>query len=367
MEKVIDQIASCTECEECMESCPTFQITGEKLFSPLHRLQTVHAVLEGRTVSEQMVESLYNCPKCMACETVCPVDIKITQVVDAGRRMLVQRGSGPLERGKKIIEGILKRGNAVNGDPSKRLAWLPEAFPRRESETLLFLGCLPSYLVKDAASASYLALQRLDIDCMILEDEGCCGTYIYEAGDIDLAREYFQKNVDRFTHLGIKNLIVPCNGCLKCFKYFYPELLGEFPFQVSHVVEVIYNTLKQNPSVLKKVERSLVYQDACRLARGEGMTEEPRELLSWCGAKVKDTELNRQQAPCCGSGGGIRSLYRDLSTEMASRLLAMAPGDTMVSACPFCTFHLRATAQTKELGKEVVYITRIILDSIKDR
>ena len=96
------------------------------------------------------------------------------------------------------------------------------------------------------------------------------------------------------------------------------------------------------------------------------MTEEPRELLSWCGAEVRDTELNREQTPCCGSGGGMRSLYRDLSTEMASRLLAMAPGDTVVSPCPFCTFQLRATSQAKELGKEVVYVANIICDSLKD-
>jgi heterodisulfide reductase subunit D len=366
MDNILDQIASCTECEECMESCPTYQITDEKLFSPMHRLQAAREVLEDGTVSEQMVESLYNCPKCMACETVCPVEIKVTQVVDAGRRMLVKRGLGPLERGKRIIEGILKKGNAVNGDPAKRLDWLPEPFSHRESETLLFLGCLPSYLVKDAASSSYLALKRLGIDFMILEDEGCCGTYIYEAGDKDLAREYFQRNVDRFASLGIKKLIVPCNGCLKCFKYFYPEVLGESPFQVSHVVEVIYNTVKKDPSVLDRVKRSLVYHDACRLARGEGITEEPRELLSWCGAEVNDTELNRTQAPCCGSGGGIRSLYRDLSTEMASRLLAMAPGDTMVSACPFCTFQLRSTAQGKEIKKDVVYFSTIVLDSLQN-
>jgi Fe-S oxidoreductase len=97
MDNILDQIASCTECEECMESCPTYQVTGEKLFSPMHRLQTAREVLEDGTVSEQMVESLYNCPKCMACETVCPVEIKVTQVVDAGRRMLVKRGLGPLE------------------------------------------------------------------------------------------------------------------------------------------------------------------------------------------------------------------------------------------------------------------------------
>ena len=216
---------------------------------------------------------------------------------------------------------------------------------------MLFLGCLPSYLVKDAAAASYLILKRLGVDFMILKNEGCCGTYLYEAGDIALAREYFQRNVERFTSLGVKKLIVPCNGCLKCFKYFYPEVLGNFPFKVSHLVEVIYDALKEDHSSLKEVPRILVYQDPCRLARGEEITEEPRELLAWCGAEVNDMEHNREQTPCCGSGGGIKSLYRDLSTEMASRLLAMVPGETVVSTCPFCTFQLRSTAQAKDIGK----------------
>ena len=366
MEEVFEQINACTECEQCLEVCPTYQITAKEIFSPMHRLKTVQKVLEGDEVSEQMVESLYNCPKCMECEVVCPEDIKITQVVAAGRMGLVKRGLGPLERGKKIIEGIFKKGNAVNGDPKKRLEWLPEKFPPKESDTLLYLGCLPSYLVKDAAAASYLVLKRLGVNFMILEDEGCCGTYIYEAGDVEGAREIFQKNVDRFRALGIERLIVPCNGCLKCFKYFYPEVLGEFPFKISHLVEVVYEVLKEDHSLLQRVQRTLTYQDPCRLARGENITEEPRELLVWCGAEVTDTELNRRQAPCCGSGGGIRSLYRDLSTEMASRLLKMAPGKTIVSPCPFCTFQLASTSGAMQMGKEVVYFSKIILDSLKD-
>jgi len=116
---------------------------------------------------------------------------------------------------------------------------------------------------------------------------------------------------------------------------------------------------------LEKVERVLVYQDSCRLARGEEMTEEPRELLSWCGAEVKDMERNREQAICCGAGGGIRSLYRDLSTEMASRLFEQTPGETLVSPCPFCTFQLRSTAQSKKIDKEVIYFAKIVLDSLK--
>jgi Fe-S oxidoreductase len=278
----------------------------------------------------------------------------------------VRRGYGPLSRHDDIIRGILDSGNSVGSDPAKRLDWLPEEFPSRESDTLLYMGCLPSYLVKDAATATYLVLKKLGVDFMILKDEGCCGTYIYEAGRTDIATDFFRKNVERFKALGIKKMIVPCNGCLKCFKYFYPKLLGDAGFTVHHAVEVILGKLKENPSVLHPILRTITYQDSCRLSRGEGIIEEPRELLKMCGADIKEPEpsVNRENTPCCGAGAGIRSVYRDLSMQIASDLLAAFPADKIISACPFCTFNLGYTSTKKQLGKETTYFTKFVLDAL---
>jgi heterodisulfide reductase subunit D len=356
----------CTECEACLDVCPTYKSTGELLFSPLHRLKTAMKIFIGEKPDPRLIESMYNCPKCMKCEAVCPEEIKITDIVHKTREELVRRGFGPLSRHDDIIRGILDRGNSVNGDPAKRLDWLPEEFPARESDTLLYMGCLPSYLVKDAATSTYLVLKKLGVDFMILKDEGCCGTYMYEAGRTDMAADYFRKNVERFKALGIKNIIVPCNGCLKCFKYFYPNLLGDIGFTVHHAVKVILEKLKENPSTLRPIPRTITYQDSCRLSRGERIVEEPRELLKMCGADIKEpeTNINRENTPCCGAGAGIRSVYRDLSMQIASDLLVGLPADKIISACPFCTFNLNYTSAKKQLGKETTYFTKFVLDSL---
>jgi heterodisulfide reductase subunit D len=365
MNEIIDQINRCTECEVCMEVCPTYTVTGQFLFSPMHRLKTTKKLFDGEEISAQMIESLYNCAECMKCEKVCPEEIKIAKIVGRSRNKLFERGLGPSEKHNKVIQGILTKENAVDGDPQKRLEWLPEEFPQNESDTLLYLGCLPSYFLKDVAASSYLVLKKLDLDFMILKDEGCCGIYFYESGRIDLAKKIFQKNVEKFKSLGIRRIITPCNGCMECFKHFYPELLGEIDFSVHHIVEVIHDSLKENPEVLKKNQRPVTYQDPCRLARGEGITEEPRQILKWCGAELKEMEKNRQEATCCGAGGGIRSVYRDLSMKMASKLLNMAKTETLISACPFCTFNLSYTSRKKELGKSVTYFTNLVLESLK--
>ena len=364
MDKWLEQIDACTNCENCMEVCPTYRVTGERLFSPMGRLESARGILAAGKAEAESINSLYNCPKCMACEAVCPEGIEVSKIVAAGRNRAVEMGKGPLEPHKKVIQGILKKGNSVNGDPAKRLEWLPEPLPPHTSDTLLYVGCLPSYLVKDAATYSYLVLKKLGVDFMILEDEGCCGTYIYEAGEIERARDYFAKNVERFARLGIKKMILPCNGCFKCFKYFYPELLGSIDFEISHLVQTLYDELKDRPEILKKTEREITYQDSCRLGRAEGVTEEPRDLLRWSGATLKELPQTREHTPCCGSGGGIRSAFRGLSFDIAKDLLSNVASENLVSPCPFCTFNLGYTNKKAGMEKQVTYISKILWESL---
>lgn len=364
MKQILDQAKSCTECDLCTEVCPSYKVTDEVLFSPMHRVKTAIKLLEGGEISDKMVESLYNCLTCMRCEAVCPEKIKITEIVTESRNELCNRGLGPLPRHNKIIDGILAKGNSVNGDPQKRLEWLPEEFPRHESDTLLYIGCLSSYLVKDAAASSYQVLKKLGLDFMILEDEGCCGSVFFTAGRVDLAADWFRKNVARFKSLGIRRIIVTCPVCQQCFKHFYPEVLGRVDFSVHHVVEVIYDLVKENPALLGKVRRTLTFQDPCLLARGEGVTEEPRKILQWCGAELREMPENQKEAPCCGAGGGVRAVYRDLSMKIASNLLNVVETESIVTACPFCTFNLNHASQEAEMMKHATYFTNIVLNSL---
>ena len=363
-EEAFREAERCTECELCLEKCPTYKLTGRKELSPLGRLRMMREIKGGAEV-EGMVEAFYSCTKCMACEVVCPEEIEVSKVVAVGREILVEKGLAPLERGERIIKGIMERGNAVAGDPSKRWDWLPEDFTPQESDRLLYIGCLASYLVKDVARSSFLLMKELGIPFTMWEDEGCCGTYIYEAGERGRAEELFSKNTERFLSAGIKEIVVPCNGCLKCFKYFYPEVLGDFPPRVRHLLEVVHERLKEDPSLLKKLGRAISYHDPCRLSRGEGLIEEPRELFRFCGLEVKEMERRGEDTICCGSGAGVRSLYKGLSQQMAQEVLGMAKGEVLVSTCPFCTFNLRSTSKEMGLGKEVVYFSELILSSLR--
>jgi len=366
MDQWIYQIGRCSDCGACLQVCPTYEATGDLLFSPKGRLEKAESVFKTNEITQETVTAFYNCPKCTACEVVCPEEIKISKIVAEVRNRIAAKGKGPLPSHKKVIEVLLEKGNTVSGEPNKRLEWFPEPFVPRRSTTLLFLGCLPSYLVKDAALYSYLALKKLGIDFMILEDEGCCGTYIYESGEVTLATKYFQKNVERFAKLGITKLIVPCNGCFKCFKYFYPQVLGSIDFEVLHIVQAIYDKVKRDPDLLKKIYRKATYHDSCRLGRSEGYTEEPRELLEWCGTEIHELPRSRQNTLCCGSGGGIRSAFKELSFTIAKALLNKTETKELISPCPFCTFNLSYSNKSGGMNKQITHITKIIWESLRD-
>ena len=58
---------------------------------------------------------------------------------------------------------------------------------------------------------------------------------------------------------------------------------------------------------------TVTYHDPCHLARGQGITEQPRAILR----KVAD--INEMPAICCGSGGGVRSGFPDEAATLGER------------------------------------------------
>ncbi len=357
--KVID---TCNECGLCLDICQTYQVTQNKAFSPMGRLQIAKSILQGDEVSSEAVDSIYSCLKCARCHMECPQGVEIAGVVRKTQAHLMRQGIGPLERPNRIIEGIQKLGNAVNGDPAKRWDWLPEEFPKRESDTLLYVGCTACFLAPQAATSSYLLLKELGVDFMMLQDEGCCGDYLLNIGAIDLAREKFQENAEKFKRLGIKKIITICAGCYHTFERWYPRLLGEKDFEVVHIAQLLPDLLAKRKESLKVNGQQMAYQDPCLLSRLEGICDEPREALRLCGVKLAEMKWSGEMAACCGARN--ISNFRDMALKMAGNLLDETTASTIVTSCSFCLFGLNYAARKTGRNKEIRYLSEVVLDSL---
>jgi len=372
--KITQNIDACIDCKICMEYCDTFMVSNDVVKSPNGRLKIAEKIFTNKEISEEEILGLYTCTLCAVCDLVCQQNILISEIIHYSKMELVEQNKAPLSIHKKIIKDIMEKDNSVNGNPEERLDWLPdeyrdeEIYENKDSDTLLFLGCMSSFRVKESASAAYKILKECNYDFKIFKSEPCCGEYIYSAGNLDLAKKVFHTNFELFKSNGIKNLIVTCGGCLYAFDKVYPLYLKDYDINVRHIIDVIYELENQKEIDLTPLNKSLTYHDPCRLGRKYNsgpLYMEPRALLRKCGIEVKELAEEHNDCPCCGAGSGIRGVDSSISIKIGKKIFEKSQTKEIVSSCPLCIFNFRYVNYKTKSDKEIKYITDYILESIK--
>jgi len=372
--KLLTQINSCIDCKDCMEVCDSYRVTLDELKSPNGRLKIAEIIFSNNDITEEERLGLYTCTLCGLCDLTCQQEIQISEIIHSSKVKLVDEKKGPLEIHNKIIRGIIEKDNSVGGNPEDRLNWLPESykakelFEKKDSDTLLFLGCMSSFRVTESALAPYKILKLAGYDFKILEEEPCCGEYVYSAGNLNPAKKMFQENIKLFKKIGIKNLIVTCGGCLYAFDKVYRKYFKDFNIKVRHIIDVIYELEKNNKITLNPLNKIITYHDPCRIGRkykSGPLYSEPRQLLKKCGLDIKELSKNPEESPCCGAGSGIRGVDSSICIKIGKELFNKVESKEIVTSCPLCVFNFRYVNYKNQMDKDSKYITDYILESLR--
>jgi len=220
---------------------------------------------------------------------------------------------------------------------------------------LFYPGCMEKFVLKNLKENYEKILRKCGIDFIVLKDlELCCGSPVINAGyDLDF-ETLVKKNYKIFKDHGIKKIITPCPACFKTFKLEYPKVIANFDIEVEHVTQTIFNAIKTGKLKLKKINKpvKVTYHDPCHLGRYCGVYEEPRDILKKLGYKLVEMEFNREMAWCCGSGGGLRANYPELSEEITKERVKQAlqtKAQILVTSCPLCYACLKDVTKEKKL------------------
>jgi heterodisulfide reductase subunit D len=370
----LSKINSCMDCEACLDICDTYLVTGDILQSPNGRLKIAKKIFKDEKVLENEIKAIYTCTLCSMCDQLCQKEIPISEIILSSKIRMVSDGLGPLDIHKTITKGIIEKANSVNGIPDERLNWLPEkylsseAFENKNSKTLLFLGCMSSFRVKESASASYELLKKANFDFKILKKEPCCGEYVYSSGDLELAKNMFKENFDTFRKAGVNTIITTCGGCLYAFNNVYPKYLINWNIEVKHIMQVIYELFTNRKLRFKKLKREVTYHDPCRTGRklkDMEIYDEPRELLQSSSENLHELPKNREFTPCCGAGSGVRGVDSNIAINIGLGVLNESSTNELITACPLCAFNYRYVIYKKQLDKEIKYITDYLLEALE--
>ncbi|KAB0671850.1 4Fe-4S dicluster domain-containing protein [Oryzomonas sagensis] len=360
---LLDSMA-CTECGRCQKVCPA-NITGK----PLNPRAVVHDIKvnllengallkQGATPATPLIgdggegsvaeEVIWGCTTCGACMEVCPVFIEQMPKIVKMRRHLVENEARFPEELLNLFENMEGRSNPWGIAPSERTKWCAQMevkpFDKNTTEYLLYVGCAGSFDSRSKHVSVALAqlLDKAGVSWGILgKDEKCCGDSLRRLGNEYVFDRMAKENVRIFTERGVKKVITQCPHCFSTLKNDYRQYGLEL--EVIHHSEFLRNLVQDGHLKLEGTSAELgatVFHDSCYLGRHNDVYDAPREVIELAtGAAPAEMERNRNNAFCCGAGGGRMWMEEHtgerINLTRVREALEEKP-DTICVSCPYC-------------------------------
>lgn len=407
-----DDLLTCVHCGLCLPVCPTYLQLGNENDSPRGRIYLMRAVAEGRLQwDDTVVGHLDLCLECRACETACPAGVEYGHLLESARAEIEQ--VHPRSTRHRWLNGMLRDrilpfpdrlrlalapvrllqrlgvadglARALPGDlgtllsvlppvPSSSGTPLPEVVPAvgtRRYRVALLTGCVGSVLFERANIATVEVLTRNGCEVVIPRDQGCCGALHHHTGAPDTARELGRRNLAAFDPDSVDAIITNSAGCGSTLKEYgrlfaedeqWAQKARKFGEKVKDIAEFLAAIGPEAPS--QPLQRKVTYHDACHLAHGQGVREQPRQLLEMIPG-VECVPL-RDSDRCCGSAG----MYNIMQPEMAGQLLQNkieaileTGADTVATGNPGCAMHIARGLRERGLPIDIKHPVELLAES----
>ncbi len=343
--KQLLDVQACMSCGRCDEACPA-AISGKPL-SPRQVMGGIYdlvcksssAPLEN-TVSS---DALWACTTCMACVVRCPVyaspmdklmDLRRAEVM--GKGLLPEAAMGMM-RDLEIYGDVNGKGSAHREDWAMHLG-VPH-ISEEGLEILLWVGCSGAFhpRYQETCRAMVRILQAGGVRFGILgREESCCGDGARRLGNETLFQTLAKKNMAVFKKYHIQKIVCLC-------PHGYNTLKNEYPgdFEVFHAVPFVLDLIKQQRIAPKyPVNKRMAIHDPCYLGRVNGIYDSLRDAAaSVPGIELRELTRNRENALCCGGGGGRMWLHESMGqniNRLRAEDVAEAGVNLVATACPYC-------------------------------
>lgn len=379
-DEISDLASKCIRCGFCLESCPTFAITGEETESPRGRIYLIRSADAGKIAWESTRPHLDRCLGCRACETACPSGVEYGSLLELARYQL----GTPLPQ--KLLLSVLTRpslfrwikGRAIPAWFSRWISGKPPAvrpvpassrtyppleegeMPPIKGKVALLEGCAMRELFPSVHDATRRLLRRVGYECVAV-DLGCCGALNAHSGMGHSGEAMAETCLSKARGLPVVVNSAGCGSWLKALANTDQPVMDVCEFLLSEGMGE--RLVRSEPMPLR-----VTYHDACHLAHGQGIREQPRSLLRSMPG-VEFVEM-RDSDRCCGSAG----IYNITQPDMACKLLDQkwkaieaSGAQVVVMGNPGChSWILQASAEAG--GKiEVLHTVELLERSLSNR
>jgi len=352
----IKPLRDCIECLACVSVCPAMEVT--KFLGPTAMRQQMRLALDPRDSGNRVVDAvrdgLFTCTSCQACYTVCPKKIKIPAKAIEKLRALANKQGLTLPRHQEVATLIEKTGRSIPRTSEsflEQVGTVIEPYGPLKATVGFFVGCMYNLRQQQSALDAIEVLRRNGIQIIIPREQVCCGSPLIRTGQLAYVDTLKKRNIDAFHHRGIATVMTMCAGCGATLKHDYKT-----PFIVMDINEILTHYGIEPPV---KLGVKATYHDPCHLMRGQGVKDEPRQLIR------QVVDLIEMPAICCGSGGGVKSGVPDEAAALGQRRreeIQKTGADIVITSCPFCEYHI-----TSHTDKPVKNVMSVLLEGYKEK
>jgi Fe-S oxidoreductase len=361
-------------------NCPAYAAFRFETYSPGGRMWLLRAWLDHRLEpSRRFQEILFSCTACGNCVEQCAltkIKDELLLAFTAGKAELVDAGKVPPAVGDCLTK-LQKYGNPYGISRKKRADWTAAAVELFSDQEFLFfpgdVGAFDSRGREIARSVATL-LTRLGVSFGILgEREVSDGNEAHAMGESELFRLLAAENIEQFNERGVKKIIALSPHGYNALKNEYPALGGAY--QVFHYSQILAAhagrlSVKDNPGKAR-----VTYHDPCYLGRHNREYGAARKVLAALPkVEVREMDRCRQDALCCGGGGG--NLFSGIlangpESPARNRVAeALETGAAILAvSCPGCAVMLEDAVKSSNLDErlQIKEISEIVNERLDGR
>ncbi len=369
----------------CLQSGPTFLVTGDESDSPRGRIVLMRALARGAlsALDDGLTPHLDRCLGCRGCEPVCPSGVSYAPALEESRRLIAEqravsfatrltvtvlaepqlrgpvlalaRLARPLARyfaGSSrlgVLAGMLaatKDGKAVRWKGGKHNGALT-ALPSYRL-TALFKGCIMDGLFAHVHRATERTLAVNGCRMVDVPGQQCCGALHAHAGLHEEAAALARANVAAFSRAPEATIVVNAAGCGAMLKE-YPRLLAGEPLaeaaarMAARVADVTEVLAKDGPRPGAALDLTIAYDPPCHLLHAQRVAEAPLKVLEAIPGVRR--AAHGEAELCCGSAGSYSLSQPGLSRAVLDRKVAALRNDRLDAVAtgnPGCVMQIGA-------------------------
>ena len=407
----------CIKCGKCKPVCTIFNINKDETTSPRGFLDLLGAYKKGELNLDANAKEIFeSCFLCTNCVEACPNDLPVDMVIEQVRNEITKKYGLAwykklfffLLRHRKIMDlmsklgyvfqtcglkidketqaglprfslPIVKKDRALPfADSTSFLNKYPENIKNNYKEkeenssknkVAIFIGCMGNYAYTKTGDGLVKILDRLEIDVLIPKKQLCCGAPAYFTGDFDTVDHLIKKNITYFETFidDVDAIIIPEATCSAMINIDWVHFLHDQPKwqkraeKIAPKVKMATQWLENNTKLKdmlatkgRNITDIVTYHDPCHAKKMQGISKEPRALLSQNYQLKEMSDPNR----CCGFGGVTMQTEKYHLAKAAGAPKAAMIKDTkanIVSAeCSACRMQITNSLHVAD-AKDVIF------------